>query len=150
MAMSMTTFSAQVDEDSGLVDQFEEYRSQNGMTKSEAVRSLMRQSLERELNDDDDDGDQQDRDAVVRTESSADWIQGNESMLLGLAFLVGSDGILASLQSVAGDATGSILYAALGLIIAASLVPMFARHIRELVDRDDDDDHNDQRAVGAD
>jgi Arc/MetJ-type ribon-helix-helix transcriptional regulator len=146
--MSMTTFSAQVDEDSGLVDRFEEYRNQMGMTKSEAVRSLLRQSLERELDDDDEDAqrDQRDRDDAVR--SSNDWIEGNEGILLGVAFLIGSDGILASLQSVAGATIGALLYATLGMLIIASLFPMFARHIRRLIDQDDDDsDHT--GAAGA-
>jgi hypothetical protein len=139
--MSMTTFSAQVPDDSGLADDFEEFRKEKGMNKSEAVRALMRQSLERELNDD-VQPDQRDRDESNQTKTSADWIDGNEGMLMGLAFLIGSDGILASLQSVAGDVVGSILYASLGAIIIAAMIPMFARHIRRLIDQDDDDsDH---------
>jgi hypothetical protein len=52
--MSTTTFSAQVEEDSELVDQFQEYREENSMTsKSEAVRTLLREGLEDEQNSQD-------------------------------------------------------------------------------------------------
>jgi hypothetical protein len=116
--MSMTTFSAQVDEDSGLVEQFEEYRQQKGMTKSEAVRSLMRQSLERELEDDQDDVQ---RDQPAQTPSntastSADWIEGNEPIIIGFAFLIGADGILSALTGVVG-AAGAALFALTGILI---------------------------------
>jgi hypothetical protein len=146
--MSMTTFSAQVPDDSGLADDFEEFRREKGMNKSEAVRALMRQSLERELNDD-VQPDQRDRDEFNQTKTSADWIDGNEGILMGLAFLIGSDGILNSLQSIAGDTFGSVLYASLGAIIIAAMIPMFVRHVRQLLDRDDDEpDH--AGPVGAD
>jgi len=52
--MSTTTLSAQVEEDSELVDQFQEYRESNSMTsKSEAVRTLIREGLEDEQNSQD-------------------------------------------------------------------------------------------------
>lgn len=54
--MSTTTFSAQVEEDSELVDQFEEYRESNSMTsKSEAVRTLIREGLEDDHDQDESD-----------------------------------------------------------------------------------------------
>jgi hypothetical protein len=142
-AMSMTTFSAQVPEDSGLVDEFEEFRREKGMNKSEAVRALMRQSLERERNDDA-------QPPAAPSRSSNDWIKGNEGLLLGLAFLIGSDGILNSLQAVAGDGVGSLLYATLGLIVILSLLPMLLSHARRLIDRDGDGNGDDPTgAAGA-
>jgi hypothetical protein len=47
MTENTTTFSAQVEEDAELVEQFEEYQTANAMTsKSEAVRTLIREGLE--------------------------------------------------------------------------------------------------------
>lgn len=124
--MSMTTFSAQVDEDSGLVEQFEEYRMQKGMTKSEAVRSLMRQSLERELDASEDEPVEPDRDRdqradAVMSESTVSIIEGNEAIIIGFAFLIGADGILSSLTAVAGPA-GASIFVALGLVVVAAVL----------------------------
>ena len=134
--MSMTTFSAQADEDSGLVEQFEEYRQQKGMTKSEAVRSLMRQSLERELDDDQDDVQ---RDESAQTPSntastSSDWIHGNEPIIVGVAWIIGSNGILDSLTTVAGAATGAWIFVVASVLIAAwLLIDAFRRYRRHAV-----------------
>ena len=50
------TISTQVEEDSELIDEFNDYREQNSMnSKSEAVRTLMRDALQ----DRDDEGDSQ-------------------------------------------------------------------------------------------
>lgn len=97
-----------------MVEQFEEYRTMKGMTKSEAVRALMRDSLERELSDDHDDA-QRDREPA---QTSSDLIAGNEPIILGGAFLIGSDGILSALTAVAGVA-GAALFALTGVLITS-------------------------------
>ena len=128
----MTTFSAQVDEDSGLVEQFEEYRQQKGMTKSEAVRSLMRQSLEREL--DDEQPDQPAQTPSNTASTSADWIHGNEPIIVGVAWIIGSNGILDSLTTVAGAATGAWIFVVASVLVAAwLLIDAFRRYRRHAV-----------------
>lgn len=125
MSADTKTLSAAVEVDSELAEQFEEFREQNGMTsKSEAVRHLLRAGLAEQTDDSDDDDD---RDTLERqtpqtpSGRAADWIDGNEPIIFGFAFLVGAEGILSSMMSVAG-AYGSVLFAVLGLGLAVWIV----------------------------
>lgn len=114
-----TTLAANMSEDSETFEAFEEFQEKKGMTsKSEAVRSLIRDGLERELDDYGDDvrHDRDDRDEAVRREQSADWIEGNEPIIMGFAFLIGADGILSALTGVVG-AAGAALFALTGILI---------------------------------
>lgn len=134
MSADTKTLSAAVEVDSELAEQFEEFREQNGMTsKSEAVRHLLRAGLAEQTDDSDeaeqtdDSDDDDDRDTLERqtpqtpSGRAADWIDGNEPIIFGFAFLVGAEGILSSMMSVAG-AYGSVLFAVLGLGLAVWIV----------------------------
>ena len=120
--------SAQVDTDTELAQQFQEYQQQNAMTsKSEAVRHLLRAGLAQELEQPDDVDD--DRDAARDADSSPsidlNLIQGNEAIILGFAFLIGSNDILAALTAIAGG-LGGWLFIAIGLLLSAWLLWDFA------------------------
>ena len=117
--------SAQVDEGTELAQQFSEYQQQNAMTsKSEAVRHLLRAGLEQELEQSNDVVDD-DRDAARDDADSPtidlNLIQGNEPIILGFAFLVGSNSILSALTAVAGDA-GATLWGITGLLLASWVI----------------------------
>lgn len=134
MSADTKTLSAAVEVDSELAEQFEEFRDQNGMTsKSEAVRHLLRAGLAEQMDDSDDDDD---RNALERqtaqTSSSraADWIDGNEPIIFGFAFLIGAEGILSSLVAVAGGA-GTVLFAVLGLALSVWLIVDTVRNWRD-------------------
>jgi len=55
--MALKTLGAQVEEDSELYEEFEEYKEDNAMTNSEALRSLMRSGLEAQSSEGNDDPD---------------------------------------------------------------------------------------------
>jgi hypothetical protein len=142
MTRDTVTISAKLDSDSTLAEEFEEYREANSMTsKSEAVRHLLRAGLEQELPQQ-TDGDAADSTASggASGQSAADpdisinLLRGNEPMLFGLAFILGSEGILTATQSVAGAFWGSMLFAAIGVVIFASLLPMFWRAVANVMD----------------
>jgi hypothetical protein len=145
MPQDTKTVSAKLDADSALATEFEEYREANGMTsKSEAVRHLLRAGLEQQRVDDSVDDDAQ-PDQPVQTSADAqqvdiNLIRGNEPILFGLAFVIGSDGFLTVTQSIAGQFWGSVLFAAIGATIFASMLPMFGRALFHLVQNSGTDD----------
>jgi hypothetical protein len=159
MSQSRVTLSAQVDSDTDLASQFEQYQQSNAMTsKSEAVRHLVRAGLEQELEHEDgadDPGSTASGSQTADADSTAspatvNVVSGNEAILLGVAFLIGSDGILASLQSVAGAAGGTLLFAALGLGIVLSMLPTLIRHLQHLMRSYSGGDDASDRGMGAD
>jgi len=117
------TISARVDADSDLAEQMEQYRSQNSMTsKSEAIRHLLRAGLEQELEqpDVDDDRDVARDDADSSPSIDLNLIQGNEAIILGFAFLIGSNDILTTLTAIAGG-MGGWVFIFIGLLLSAWL-----------------------------
>lgn len=128
------TIGAQLDADGDLAKQFEEFRERNSFeTKSEAVRALVRDSLER------DRRQQQQRDIEQQSAQSGpdsaetndaqqalNLIEGNEPILLGVALLIGFDGILSALTSVAGG-VGAWLFIGLSLTVSAWIFVDVAR-----------------------
>jgi hypothetical protein len=129
MSRDLVTISARVDADSDLASELEEYQEQNSMTsKSEAVRHLLRSGLAQEMERPDDVVDD-DRDAARDADSSPsidlNLIQGNEAIILGFAFLIGSNDILAALTAIAGR-LGGWLFIAIGLLLSAWLLWDFA------------------------
>jgi len=129
MSRDLVTISARVDADSDLASELEEYQEQNSMTsKSEAVRHLLRSGLAQEMERPDDVVDD-DRDAARDADSSPsidlNLIQGNEAIILGFAFLIGSNDILAALTAIAGG-LGGWLFIAIGLLLSAWLLWDFA------------------------
>lgn len=116
------TVSAALEVDSKLFEEFEEYQEKNGMTsKSEAVRTLLRAGLAEQMHDDDDDRDARDEQTVQTSSRAADWIEGNEPIIFGFAFLIGADGILSSMTAVAGGG-GQIMFGVLGLLLAVWII----------------------------
>ena len=129
MSRDLVTISARVDADSDLASELEEYQEQNSMTsKSEAVRHLLRSGLAQEMERPDDVVDD-DRDAARDADSSPsidlNLIQGNEAIILGFAFLIGSNDILVALTAIAGG-MGGWLFIAIGLILSGWLLADFA------------------------
>lgn len=159
MSRDLVTISARVDEGSDLAQEFEQFQAQNSMTsKSEAVRHLLRSGLERELKQPDDadapdstaSGSQAADTGSTASGTTVNVVSGNEAVLLGVAFLIGSDGILGALQSVAGAAGGTLLFAALGLGIVLSMLPTLIRHLQHLMRSYSGGDDASDRAMGAD
>jgi|APHM01.1.fsa_nt_gi hypothetical protein len=65
--MSSVTIATKVDEESNLVQEFEEYKKRKSMnSKSEAVRTLLREGLENEAEDNDADKSASSQDAQPR------------------------------------------------------------------------------------
>jgi len=127
------TIGAQLDADGDLAKQFEEFQERNSYeTKSEAVRALIRDSLERDRRQDQQADDEQQSDQagsdVVATDGGTqlNLIEGNEPILLGIALLIGFDGILSALTSVAG-ALGAWLFIALSLLVSVWILLDVAR-----------------------
>jgi hypothetical protein len=86
MTENTTTFSAQVEEDAELVEQFEQYQTANAMTsKSEAVRTLIREGLE--------DTDTSD-DSQTETDSDGNIPLLETALLSAIGSLVGSGTIV--------------------------------------------------------
>jgi len=128
MSRDLVTISARVDADSDLAEQMEQYRSQNSMTsKSEAIRHLLRAGLEQELEqpDVDDDRDVARDDADSSPSIDLNLIQGNEAIILGFAFLIGSNDILTTLTAIAGG-MGGWVFIFIGLLLSAWLLYDFA------------------------
>jgi len=120
MSQDTKTISAKLETDSALATEFEEFRKQNGMTsKSEAVRHLLRAGLAEQMHD--DDRDARDEQTVQTSSRAADWIEGNEPIIFGFAFLIGADGILSSMTAVAGGG-GQIMFGVLGLLLAVWII----------------------------
>lgn len=124
------TVSAALEVDSKLFEEFEEYQEKNGMTsKSEAVRTLLRAGLAEQTDDDDRDSHEEQA-AQTSSSRAADWIEGNEPIIFGFAFLIGAEGILSSLVAVAGGA-GSLLFAVLGLGLSVWVIVDTVRNWRD-------------------
>ena len=125
MSRDLITIAARVEADSELAEQFEHFRENNSMTsKSEAVRHLLRAALAEELEQSNDvvDGDRDAaRDDADSPTIDLNLIQGNEPIILGFAFLVGSNSILSALTAVAGDA-GATLWGVTGLLLASWVI----------------------------
>jgi len=124
------TVSAQLAADSELAAQFDRYREVNGMnSKSEAVRHLLRIGLHEQMQESDADDVDDDRDAAHDADSSPsidlNLIQGNEAIILGFAFLIGSNDILVALTAIAGG-LGGWLFIAIGLLLSGWLLADFA------------------------
>ena len=84
--MSTTTFSAQVEEDSELVDQFEEYRESNSMTsKSEAVRTLIREGLD-DNQDEFNNTDGQKKESATQTDHEAPVFNSENLAYVSITF----------------------------------------------------------------
>jgi Arc/MetJ-type ribon-helix-helix transcriptional regulator len=132
--MSTTTFSAQVEEDSELVDQFEEYRESNSMTsKSEAVRTLIREGLEDEQNSQDPQSASKSEPATgtesaTRTTDDRPDFAVDSLVLIALAYWVGSVGLPASITATIAT-PGGLLFTVAGIVI---LIPLFDRLIKQV------------------
>jgi hypothetical protein len=159
MPQDTTTVSAKLESDSTLATEFEEYRDANGMTsKSEAVRHLLRAGLEQEQSKqaDGDDADstasgQSSGKSATDPDISINLLRGNEPILFGLAYLFGAGDFRTATQSIAGPFWGQLLFAGIGVVIFASMMPMFISAVLDvsqgLIDsvrqsRDDDADAN--------
>jgi Arc/MetJ-type ribon-helix-helix transcriptional regulator len=126
--MSTTTFSAQVESDSELVDQFEEYREENSMTsKSEAVRTLLREGLEDEQNSQDPQS-ATDTESSTRTTDDRPDFAVDSLVLIALAYWVGSVGLPTSITSTIAT-PGGLLFTVAGIVI---LIPLFDRLIKQV------------------
>lgn len=140
--MSSTTFAAQVDDDSQLAQEFEEYREQRSMhSKSEAVRTLLREGLQ-EAADPDAQSDSESESAETESGSVADAERGrarttgdqrpdfalDSLILIAVAYWIGSVGLPASITSTVST-PGGMLFTVLGIVI---LIPLFDRLIKQV------------------
>jgi len=92
---------------STLYERFEEYRRSRAIaSKSEATRELLKSGLETELDY-----------AGGRT-----IIDGNESLLLSLAFIVSAEDLLSVMITVGGTVSGTIVFAAAGTLLVSWLL----------------------------
>ena len=105
--MPSETIAASVPTDSTLYERFEEYRRSRAIaSKSEATRELLKSGLETELDY-----------AGGRT-----IIDGNESLLLSLAFIVSAEDLLSVMITVGGTVSGTIVFAAAGTLLVSWLL----------------------------
>jgi hypothetical protein len=105
--MPSETIAASVPTDSTLYERFEEYRRSRAIaSKSEATRELLKSGLETELDY-----------AGGRT-----IIDGNESLLLSLAFIVSAEDLLSVMITVGGTVAGVIIFAAAGTLLVSWLL----------------------------
>ena len=100
MCMGTETIAASVPDDSHLWMRFEEYRRSSG-----AARELIKSGLETELD----------------YNGGRTLIDGNESLLLALAFIISSEGLVNVVVLVFGAVVGPIMFALLGTLILAWL-----------------------------
>jgi hypothetical protein len=143
MPQETKTVSAKLEADSTLATEFEEYRDANGMTsKSEAVRHLLRAGLEQEQSQqtDDDAADstasgQSAGKSATDPDISINLLRGNVPVLFALAFVIRPEGFRSVTQSVAGPFWGSLLFAGIGVVIFASMMPMFVRALLDVSQR---------------
>lgn len=123
--MGNKTLSAQVDEDSDLAKQFEEYREEKGMkSKSEAVRTLVRDSLER---------DTMSVIGRLRSFTPADSLLVWTGLIFAIPYLLGGDALLQALQITLGSAAGSRVFVYLGAGILLLLIPLMITFIAEAI-----------------
>jgi len=112
--MPSETIAASVPTDSTLYERFEEYRRSRAIaSKSEATRELLQSGLETELDY-----------AGGRT-----IIDGNESLLLSLAFIVSAEDLLSVMITVGGTAAGVIIFAAAGTLLVSWLLADYQPNI---------------------
>lgn len=105
--MPSETIAASVPTDSTLYERFEEYRRSRAIaSKSEATRELLQSGLETELDY-----------AGGRT-----IIDGNESLLLSLAYIISAEDLLSVMITVGGTVTGTIVFAAAGTLLVSWLL----------------------------
>jgi hypothetical protein len=104
--MGTETIAASVPDDSHLWMRFEEYRRSRALaSKSEAARELIKSGFETELD----------------YNGGRTLIDGNESLLLALAFIISSEGLVNVVVLVFGAVVGPIMFALLGTLILAWL-----------------------------
>jgi len=117
--MGSETIAATVPEDSHLWLRFEEYRRSRALaSKSEAARELLTAGLELEL----DYGGRK------------TLLDGNESLLLSLAFILSAESLITAFAIVFGSAAAAVIFAVLGTMIVGWLIydyrPMITSRIR--------------------
>jgi len=105
--MPSETIAASVPTDSTLYERFEEYRRSRAIaSKSEATRELLNSGLETELDY-----------AGGRT-----IIDGNESLLLSLAYIISAEELLSVMITVGGTVPGTVVFAAAGTLLVSWLL----------------------------
>jgi len=105
--MGSETIAATVPEDSHLLHRFEEYRRSRALaSKSEATRELLTAGLELEL-------DYGGRKTIL---------DGNESLLLSLAFIISAESLINAFAIVFGVLASSIIFSVIGTVIVSWLI----------------------------
>lgn len=127
MGSDTRVLSAAIEEDSKLSEEFDEFQSKRGhISKSEAVRALLRSGLET-----------QNQSTEEQTSGSdgveMNLLEGNKILLVSLAYLLGSNTILTNAQVAFGETWGSIVFAFLGTVLIIGLAPVLYRELRKVV-----------------
>lgn len=105
--MGSETIAASVPKDSELYERFDEYRRSHAIvSKSEATRELLQVGLETEL----DYG------------GNKTIVDGNESLLLTLAYIISAEQLLSVMIAVGGTVAGTIVFAAAGTLLVSWLI----------------------------
>jgi len=105
--MGSETIAASVPKDSELYERFDEYRRSHAIvSKSEATRELLQIGLETEL----DYG------------GNKTIVDGNESLLLTLAYIISAEQLLGVMVAIAGAAAGAVIFAAAGTLLVSWLI----------------------------
>ena len=105
--MGSETIAASVPKDSELYERFDEYRRSHAIvSKSEATRELLQIGLQTEL----DYG------------GNKTIVDGNESLLLTLAYIISAEQLLGVMLAIAGPAAGSVIFAAAGTLLVSWLI----------------------------
>ena len=121
MSTDRKTLSAHVKDESTLWEMFEEYQQREQLpSKAAAVRRLIETGLEQELGPDENPRRRR-REPYEPAEPDVPAVAGNEGLVLGAAFVVGSGGLISALQTVLGDQLGALLFGALGVSIGLLL-----------------------------
>ena len=105
--MGSETIAASVPKDSELYERFDEYRRSHAIvSKSEATRELLQIGLQTEL----DYG------------GNKTIVDGNESLLLTLAYIISAEQLLGVMVAIAGAASGAVIFAAAGTLLVSWLI----------------------------
>jgi metal-responsive CopG/Arc/MetJ family transcriptional regulator len=105
--MVSETIAASVPKDSELYERFDEYRRSHAIvSKSEATRELLQIGLQTEF----DYG------------GNKTIVDGNESLLLTLAYIISAEQLLGVMVAIAGAAAGAVIFAAAGTLLVSWLV----------------------------
>jgi hypothetical protein len=105
--MGSETIAASVPKDSELYERFDEYRRSHAIvSKSEATRELLQIGLQTEL----DYG------------GNKTIVDGNESLLLTLAYIISAEQLLGVMIAIAGAAVGAVIFAAAGTLLVSWLI----------------------------